>query len=332
MIGRKRKYLAVVVAFVVVLLASCEKAAHEKSERYVFVANNISLPYWGEAKSGFTDAAQVLGVKAEFIGPSSYSPDEELKEFENALATNPAGIVVSPARPGPFKDAVDNAVKQGIPVICVDSDSPQSRRIMFIGTDNYRAGLQSGQRLAEAMHEHGRAVVLTIPGQYNLDERLRGMQDALKKFPHISIAYVYDDQGSPDTAQQETAELLGKDKDIQAILCLEASGGPAAAKALDPAAMSGKIALVAMDANPETLVAISKGVVTATVAQKPYTMGFYGLEYLDDLHHNHVHQFKDWRTAPTSPLPAMIDTGTSIIDGKNVDDFIAALVAHAGKA
>ena len=96
--------------------------------------------------------------------------------------------------------------------------------------------------------------------------------------------------------------------------------------------MSGKIALVAMDANPETLVAISKGVVTATVAQKPYTMGFYGLEYLDDLHHNHVHQFKDWRTAPTSPLPAMIDTGTSIIDGKNVDDFIAALVAHAGKA
>jgi ribose transport system substrate-binding protein len=217
-------------------------------------------------------------------------------------------------------------------VICVDSDSPESRRIMFIGTDNYRAGLQSGQRLAEAMHEHGRAAVLTIPGQFNLDERLRGVQDALKKYPHISPAYVYDDQGSSDTAQQEITQLLAKDQDIQAILCLEASGGPGAAQALEHAAMSGKIPIVAMDANPETLTDVSKGLIAATVAQKPYTMGFYGLEYLDDLHHNRVHQFADWRTAPTSPLPAIIDTGTTIIDSKNVDEFIAALATRTGKA
>src|SRR5437867_10539403 len=174
MISRKYTYPAVIVSFVVVvLLASCGKAMHEKSERYIFVANNISLPYWDEGKAGFTDAARVLGVKAEFTGPGNYSPEEELKEFQNALGTNPAGVVVSPARPGPFKDAIDKAVKQGIPVICVDSDSPQSRRIMFIGTDNYRAGIESGQRLAQVMHEHGRAVVLTIPGQFSLDERLR---------------------------------------------------------------------------------------------------------------------------------------------------------------
>jgi ribose transport system substrate-binding protein len=330
--SKERQCLSIALVVTIVFLASCEKSIHQKSERYVFVATNIALPYWEEAKTGFLDSAQRLGVKVEFTGPSSYTPNEELKDFQNAVASNPSGILISPARSALFKDAIDAALKQGIPVICVDSDSPESRRIMFIGTDNYRAGLQSGQRLAEAMHEHGRAAVLTIPGQFNLDERLRGVQDALKKYPHISPAYVYDDQGSSDTAQQEITQLLAKDQDIQAILCLEASGGPGAAQALEHAAMSGKIPIVAMDANPETLTDVSKGLIAATVAQKPYTMGFYGLEYLDDLHHNRVHQFADWRTAPTSPLPAIIDTGTTIIDSKNVDEFIAALATRTGKA
>ena len=32
--------------------------------------------------------------------------------------------------------------------------------------------------------------------------------------------------------------------------------------------------------------------------QKPYIMAYYGLKFADDLHHNAVHEFKDWRTAP----------------------------------
>ena len=75
---------------------------------------------------------------------------------------------------------------------------------------------------------------------------------------------------------------------------------------------------------------IPAGCVAATIAQKPYTMGFYGLRFLDDLHHNSVHEFTDWRTAPASPLPASLDTGTTVIDPKNVDDFRNALAAHAG--
>src|SRR5579884_3090185 len=76
---------------------------------------------------------------------------------------------------------------------------------------------------------------------------------------------------------------------------------------------------------PETLDWISKGVIAATVAQKPYTMAFYGLRFLDDLHHNSVHEFKSWQDAPASPIPARVDTGTAVINSENVDDFKAAL-------
>jgi len=312
----------------VLLLASCGKPAHDKTERYVLVASNVGLPYWQDAKAGFVGAAKMLGVQADVEGPNTYAPDAELKAFQSAAASQPSGIAVSPAQAQLFNDAINEAVAAGVPVITLDSDAPDSKRILFIGTDNYRAGLTSGKLLASLMHEHGRVVALTINGQNNLDQRMRGVQDAWKPYPYMTFYKVADDQGDTETARSEIATMLQNKEPVEAILCLEASGGPGAAKAVAQVEMSGKVTIVAMDANPETLDGISKGVIAATVAQKPYTMAFYGLQLLDDLHHNRVHEFKDWRTAPASPLPATIDTGTVVVDGKNVDEFRNALAAH----
>lgn len=322
-------YLAVLVA--VATLGSCQKPYHEDTERYVFVAANVKLPYWERAQAGFMDSAKVLKVKAEFTGPDRYDPEAELKAFQDVVASRPSGILVSPARPEIFKDVINAAVQAGIPVICVDSDSPASQRLLFIGTNNFRAGMESAEQIAELIHGHGSLVLITIPGQFNLDERARGVQEALKKYPSIHITNIVNDSGVSQLAADNLSTLLQNKAPMDGILCLEASGGPGAAKALDNVRMAGKIPLVAMDANPETLDWISKGVIAATVAQKPYSMAFYGLRMLDDLHHNVVHQFQDWRTAPTSPLPRVIDTGTAVINTRNVEDFKDALATVAAR-
>jgi len=111
-------------------------------------------------------------------------------------------------------------------------------------------------------------------------------------------------------------------------VCVEASGGPGAAEALHRLNLDGKIPITAMDKSPETLDFISQGVITATIAQKPYTMSFYGVKFLDDLHHNIVHEFADWRTAPASPLPTRVDTGTAVVDSTNLAAFRAAEVSR----
>jgi len=317
-----------VVLLAITLLVSCEKAFHQPDERYVFVTANINLPYWQEAQAGFRDAAQMLGVKAEFAGPTSYAPNEELEAFQKAVTQRPAGILVSPTRPELFKAAIDSAVQQGIPVICVDSDAPDSRRILFVGTDNFKAGIESGRRMAEVLHGQGHIVVVTLLGQLNLEERVRGVNEALKKYPNIKVVRTLDDKGDPRVAFDQISALIeGKEK-IDGILCLEASGGGGAASVLNRFNLIGKIAVVAMDKDPETLDWISRGAITATIAQKPYVMTFYGLRFLDDLHHNIVHEFKDWRTAPAAPLPAWVDTGTAVVDSSNLTAFREALAAH----
>jgi ribose transport system substrate-binding protein len=307
--------------------ASCQKSLHEKTERYILVAANVNLPYWQEAEAGFKDAARTIGVKAEFTGPATYSPDEELKAFQNAVTAGPAGILVSPARAKFFQDAIDSAVRAGIPVICIDSDSPESRRILFIGTDNYRAGVESARHMANLLHGSGRVLLITILAQLNLNERLRGVLETFGQQP-IEITEVIDDEGDPGKAEAQTAAVFDRKEKIDGILCLEASGGAGAAKVLQRFALSGKIPIVAMDKDPDTLDWIKKGVISVTIAQKPYAMSYYGLKFLDDLHHNIVHQFSDWRTAPASPLPTWVDTGTAVVDKDSVEAFQSALVAE----
>jgi ribose transport system substrate-binding protein len=311
------------------LLVSCGPPAyHQPEERYVFVAFNTSLPYWQEAAAGLTDAAKQMGVKAELTGPAAFSPNEELTAFQQAVAQKPSGILLSASNHDIFKAPIDAAIQQGIPVICVDADAPESHRVLFIGTDNFRAGQESGKRMAQLLKGKGNVAVITIPGQFNLVERFMGVSDALKIFPGIKIMKTIDDKGDPRAAYDAiSAFTSGKDKP-DGIICLEASGGAGAADALHRVDLDGKIPIVSFDKDPETLDWIQRGGITATVVQKPYVMSYYGLKFLDDLHHNAVHEYKDWRTAPAAPIPAWVDTGTAIVDKNNLAVFREALAAH----
>jgi ribose transport system substrate-binding protein len=320
--------LGSVLIFVGVVLIACANPYHEENERYVFVATNINLPYWQEAQAGFLDAAKTLGVKGELTGPTTYDPNGEVGIFRQVVEQHPAGICLSAARPEIFQGDIDKAVAQGIPVICVDADVPDSKRVMYIGTDNFKAGRESLKKLAALASHQGNFAVVTIPGQRNMDDRLAGVADALKNFPALKLTKILDDKGDARSAFDQVSALLQQKEKVAGIICLEATGGSGAAEALHRLNMEGKLPIVAFDNDPETLDWIDRGVISATITQKPYVMSYYGLKFLDDLHHNAVHQFKDWRTALASPTPTAVDTGTVMVDKSNLKIYREALTAH----
>ena len=170
--------------------------------------------------------------------------------------------------------------------------------------------------------------MISIAGQRNLDDRMAGVVDALANFPALKLTKILDDKGDARSAFDQVSELIQKKENIDGIICLEATGGSGAAEAVHRFNMEGKLPIVAFDADPETLDWIDRGVIAATITQKPYVMSYYGLKFLDDLHHNAVHQFKDWRTAPAPPTPASVDTGTVVVDKSTLQAYREALTAH----
>jgi ribose transport system substrate-binding protein len=81
-------------------------------------------------------------------------------------------------------------------------------------------------------------------------------------------------------------------------------------------------ALIAMDTDADTLDWIRKGVIVATISQKPYSMAYMGLMMLDHLYHHKLSSLdRDWTKDSFAPIPAFVDTGSSLIDKTNVGAF-----------
>src|SRR5260370_18852829 len=180
----KRISLALLAA-VLPLLAGCTR--HSKSEQYYLIATNTAVPYWKSAAAGFAAAGVQYGVAVDTRGPAGLNPQAEVDEFKAMVARKPAGILVSVANSKLMAPEIDAAIAAGIPVITIDSDAPESKRLFFIGTNNYQAGLTGGERLATELKGKGNVVVYTMPGQANMAERLRGYRSALENHPQITI-------------------------------------------------------------------------------------------------------------------------------------------------
>jgi ribose transport system substrate-binding protein len=319
----KRILLVVLATALPLLVGGCER--HSKSEQYFLIATNIGLPYWQSAHAGFARAAAEYGVTEDMRGPDTFTPAIEVDEFRAAVARKPAGILVSVADPKLMGPEINKAIAAGIPVITIDSDAPDSQRLYFIGTNNLEAGRLGGQRVAASLSGKGNVVFFTMPGQPNLEERLKGYKDAFANYPGIKIVEVFDMKGESGTAMDKATEYMARTgaSKINALICLEASAGKDVAEAFKRTKPQGTI-IMAMDVDQATLSLVKDGTIDATISQKPYTMALLGLKALDDLHHYPLKPLsRDFGSDATSPIPAFVDTGVSLVDKSNVDKFIS---------
>jgi len=314
---------SVALASVAMSLLSACGGRHETTEVYILVTTNLRIPYWQEAAEGLRAAARDVGVKSEMVGPDTYDPKAEKEEFMSLLQRKitPSGILVSAADPELMREPIDAATAAGIPVVTIDSDSPKSKRLTFIGTDNYLAGQMSGERLAKELSGKGNVVLYTIPGQGNLDERLEGFKRVLARNPGIKIQQVINIAGDPTKAFDGTQSLIEKGKTHpDAFVCLEALSCIEVANVLDRAGLRDKT-VIAMDTPEGTLNWMGKGMIRATIAQKPFTMAYFAMRVLDGFHH-------DKPTGDASPVqgsrslvPVFMDTGATLVDKSNMASF-----------
>jgi ribose transport system substrate-binding protein len=318
--------LKMLLAFssVATLLAVTGCQGHSKSENYVLISNNLKLPYWQNVTTGFQNAALAYGVTARIAGPDNLDGAAELKAFNQAVASKPAGILISVADAASFREAINDAIAAGVPVITVDSDAPTSSRLYFIGTNNIAAGRLGGKRLVDKLNGKGNVVFFTYVNQPNLVERLEGYEDEITGHSGIKVVDVVDMKGDADNAFDATQGYVSKtgtDK-IDAFVCLESTAAKQVADVLKRSNAKDRT-VIGMDADKDTLQLVEDGSIEATIVQKPYTMGYVGLKALAEIHQYPQKPFRSNYTVDSfSPYPVFVDTGTALVDKSNVDLYL----------
>ncbi|MHC4990254.1 MAG: sugar-binding protein [Planctomycetota bacterium] len=305
--------------------------------KLAFVTNGVAS-FWVIAEKGAMDAGAATGANVSVLMPAGGVVDQK-RMLEDLVARGVDGIAVSPIDPDNQTDLIDTVAGR-TNLITHDSDAPASKRLCYIGMDNYIAGRMCGELVKEALPDGGTVFIfIGRLEQDNAKRRRQGVIDELldRSFDpsrydasgvgtlageKYTILGTLTDQFDRAKGKANAEDALARHPDLDCMVGLFAYNPPLCLAALEQAGKLGEVKLVAFDEADETLQGIKDGTVYGTVVQDPYNYGFRSVEVLDAL-----------ARGDRSVLPEgkVIDIPARQIRADNVEAFWADLKQKLGK-
>jgi ribose transport system substrate-binding protein len=261
--------------------------------KVAFVTNNPET-FWNIAEKGCAKAEKEFNVEVVFRKPDSGDPARQTEILDNLVHQDIKALAVSVINPaGQSEHLKEIAAK--IPLLTQDNDAPESDRLCYIGTDNYKAGRAVGQLVKEVLP--GGGVLAIFVGQtepLNARQRRQGLLDELADKPAPpdtnNIDYGKDDEmygkyrlhrtytdqaigAKANTNATDALTALGDEKDL-CFVGLWAYNPPAILSAVKDKELLGKVKIVGFDENEATLQGIVDGYIYGTVVQNPFEFGY----------------------------------------------------------
>ncbi|MFD4638348.1 substrate-binding domain-containing protein [Lentzea sp. NPDC058436] len=253
------------------------------SVRVAMVINSPSA-YWTEGRTGMENAAKELGVQANFQAPAGGDLNTQLSILDTLRADKIDGYTVSAVDPKAVAGPVGTAQKAGIGVVAIDSPlSGTAEPTVYLGTPNTDAGQQAGEAMKTLLNGTGKVAILTgsLTAE-NAVQRIAGFKKALEG-TNVQIVDTLNDDADPSKALSNAQAALQANPDLNAFYTVWSYDGPAAGQAVKAAGKSGKVLIVADDAEPKTVEFVKDGTVQAMILQRPYQQGYLGVYVLTAL-------------------------------------------------
>jgi ribose transport system substrate-binding protein len=259
----------------------------KKSLRITMIAKSNTNPVFQSAKVGAEAAAADLSketgwnITVDWRTPDTEDGQVQAQYVAQAVNDGASAVLISSSDAAKVTGAINDAADKGVPVMTFDSDAPDSKRFAFFGADDIECGQKTMDELAKQLGEKGNVAILAgNQNAPNLQKRVQGAKDAAKKYPGIKIVDTFYHPESPQDATSAVMSAMNANPQINGWAMI---GGwplfaPSLLKDLDPS----KVKIVAVDALPEELPYIERGLAPVLFAQPTYEWGYKSVGIIVD--------------------------------------------------
>lgn len=309
--------LAVALTVFMILTYSFEPGKSEQLDLekpivVVVKATVIGQPmnFWSVVQQGIDEAAREFGVEVTITGPDHERQIERQVNIVNSVIDgNPPLIILAASDFFLLSESVQRAAELGIPVITMDSGVNSNYPVSFIATNNVEAGIKAGDEMKRLLENQGGdgtgeksvAIVSHIRETATAIEREAGVRQAMGT---ETISGTWFCENDEEIAYENTLEIL-KDQAVTGIVALNEIVTLGVARAIEDSGAADRVFVVGFDNAPEELAFLEKGVIKATVVQRPYNMGYISVKTA-------VEYLRGGKVEP------VIDTGSVLITAENM--------------
>jgi len=311
------KKILVLLSVIGLALAGCGKnkatppaPGEAKVFKIAVIPKGTTHEFWKSIHAGALQAAREQGVEILWKGPQKEDDRaQQITVVEDVISRGVAGIVLAPLDDRALCRPVQDAMREKIPVIIIDSDLQGKDYISFVATDNYQGGVLAAKRMGELLQGQGRIFLIRYQeGSASTTERERGFLETVQKeFPGFRLLVKDQYAGSTTESAYQLAEnLIGRFPDVEGIFCPNESSTFGTLRALQESQLAGKVKFVGFDSSPKLVQALRDGHLHGLVLQNPVKMGYLGVTEM-------VQHLRGQK------IPELVDTGVYLATKENMD-------------
>ena len=224
--------------------------------------------FWDVVKSGAEQAGDDLDVNVTY--QSDPDPVKQSQLINSAVASNATGIIVSMSNPDGVRQAVEDAVAAGIPVITINSGLEESKEFgaqTHVGQSELIAGEASGEEFAKSGGSKAICVIHEA-GNSGLEDRCKGFTSTFGG----DVENVQVDIANLADVQNTVKSKLLADPAIDTVMTLNSGIAVAAAQGIEEAGSSAKLGT--FDVSSDVLDLVSSDKILFAIDQQPYSQGY----------------------------------------------------------
>ena len=227
-------------------------------------------------------AAELAGYNCTVITKQiSIDVEAQLQAVEELLEEEVNGIAMTPCNDDRIRNCINALYEQGIPVITLNTDIENSRRLAYVGSNYARSGATAAGLLQ--LMTSGTVNVGIITGSSNIlchTERIAGFLNTLAPYSDrihiVDTVEIHDDEVE---SYEKTTALLSAHPEINALF-FAAGGVYGGCRSVETLGRKGVIRIIAFDLVPTTRQMLENGTIAATICQQPRIQGSKPLSLL----------------------------------------------------
>lgn len=257
-------------------------AAQKKNLKLGVLLLGKSNPFYDDVLKGVQDkAVELEGYNCNvIIRQTDYSLSQQLAAIEELTAEGISGLAISPYNDASIRAKIDELYHRGIPVVTLNTDIVNSRRIAYVGSNFYR----SGETAAGLMHlmTSGDVHIGIISGSQGIlchTERIAGFRSILRSYLNISVVGTIMNNDDDEESYALTLRLLQAHPEMNA-LYFSAAGVYGGCRAVLASGRADNMTIISNDMVDTTREFIESGLICATICQHPYIQGYKPLSIL----------------------------------------------------
>jgi len=268
----------------------------------------MNNPFFVDLNDGLREVIEAHGDQLVTLD-AQFNSLKQKNDVSDLVLRNPAGVFLNPVNWEGVKGSLNQAQREGVPVIIVDAPAKdQDLVVCTVASDNLEAGRLACRALAKVKPQ-AKVVILHRSVNKACIDRVAGFQEEMQKYPEMKVLDIQEGEGTTEGARPVMRDLLGRFPDLDAVFPINDPSALGVISALESAGKLDQVTVVTVDGSQDGVRAIKAGKMLSTSAQFPKEIGRIAAEKM----YEHI---------AGKPVDKDVPVRVELITADNADAFL----------